>query len=267
MVHNVSADLAVVIVLDPARGLDEMAATIASIRSETGDDARVCVLARTPGEMGSTVLGIPALGPGEALVGTELVAFIRPGDRWRQGSFVARRRPLVGHPDAVMSVAGHVIVTPDGSELETVRAPLPGSDPAELLLHPSIELSTVLVRTSALTPTALSLVARTGGDTVLWARLVREHGLLPSTELAAEIPVDRAICANDASVQRAALDAARALWEDETVNGASRLVDEELSGALAEKFRLNLEVMVRDAKIERLEAEARLRELSREPAG
>jgi hypothetical protein len=230
------------------------------------DDTRIYTLARTPAEDGATVLGLPARGPGAVLAGCELLAFARPGDRWRKGAFAARRRPLVGHPDAVLSVAGHAVVTADGTELRAVRAPLPGTDPSELVLHPSIELSAVLVLASAVTPTDLSLLSRPGGDSVLWARITRAHGLLPSTEVAADIPADRAVAVDDASVQRAGLDAARVLWED-TSDELPHPVDDELRSALAEVIRLSFEIGVRDARIERLEAEARLRELKLRAAG
>jgi hypothetical protein len=255
----VAADLTVLIVCTADSARDDVAATVASVRAETGDDTRLCMLARDGGEEGATVLGLPAVGPGAVLAACDLLAFARPGDRWREGAFIARRRPLVGHPEAVMSVAGHAVVAADGTELRAVRAPLPGADPAELVLRPSIEPSSVLVLPAAVTPTALSLLARPGGPTVLWARIARAHGFLPSLEVAASVPVERAVCADEASIQAAALEAARVLW-DHNAEDVPRAVDDELRSAIADVHRLHMEIRVRDSLIERLSAEVQLRD-------
>ena len=123
-----------------------------------------------------------------------------------------------------------------------------------LALHPTVELSAVIVKPSPLAPSALCLL-RPGGDTVLGGRLVRAQGFLSPAEIAVDSTVDRAIGADDAPLC-AALAAAPMLWEHEELPDAIRLADEELRTALAEIARLHLEVGLRSATLERLQADA-----------
>jgi hypothetical protein len=135
------------------------------------------------------VAELPAVPPAEALAAADVLAFVRAGDRWRPGALAARLRTFIAHPTAVLGVAGHVLVH-TGRELLEVRAPLPPFDANRLLLCPSIEPAAVLVRPAALDESALALVARPHGDARVWSELVRAHGLLPSTEIAADVALD-----------------------------------------------------------------------------
>jgi hypothetical protein len=124
----------------------------------------------------------------------------------------------------------------------------------------------VLVLPAALTPSALSLATHPGGASVVWARIAREHGFLPSLEVAADVPVKHAICANDTSVRRTVFDAARVLWDENSAD-VPRAVDDELRSAVADIHRLHFELCARDSLIERLSAEIQLREARLRAAG
>jgi hypothetical protein len=131
--------------------------------------------------------GLPLLEPSEALELGDLLAFVRLGDRWRPGTLEYRCWQLGGHPRAAFSVAAHALVDAEGSEVLVVPAPLPPIDPIEILLHPSIEPATVLVRAQSLDEIALSLLTRPGGDAVLWSRLACADGFVSSGEIAADV--------------------------------------------------------------------------------
>lgn len=168
-------DASLAIVLLPGPGDAE--ATLASVRAEAGDDAHLVPL---------TTAGQDAKLPPSV----ETVAFARSGDRWLAGTLAARLRPLRAHPRAALSVAAHVLVDDAGAPVLTVAPPALPLDPAELLLRASVEPSAVLARASALDAAALALLAAPHGDRVLWSRLARAHGLVRSTEIAAEVPLD-----------------------------------------------------------------------------
>ncbi|MFA4927718.1 MAG: hypothetical protein WC558_04325, partial [Patulibacter sp.] len=106
-------------------------------------------------------------------------------------TLAARRRPLDAHPTAVLAVAGHHRV-PSGGDGDGLRvsAPMPPLEPADLLLRPRVEAAAVLVRSELLDATALELLHRPHGDAVVWARLIGEHGHLPSGEIAADVRLD-----------------------------------------------------------------------------
>lgn len=125
--------------------------------------------------------------PREALGVADILAFARPGDRWLPGALHARLRPLLGRPDQVLGVAAHVLVDEGDRVVATIHPPFPPFDPAELLLRPSIEPATVLVRAAALDDAALELLTRPHGDAVVWSRLAAAHGLLATTEVAARV--------------------------------------------------------------------------------
>lgn len=167
-----------------------MEATVATVLLRDGEDAAA-------GEEATRATIQEALGPGaiiltdprEALGAADILAFARPGDRWLPGALAARLRPLLGRPDMVLCVAAHDLVDDHSRVVTTVHPPFPPIDPAELLLRPSIEPSAVLVRSAALDPAALDLLARPHGDAVLWSRLTAVHGLLPTNEVAARVPL------------------------------------------------------------------------------
>jgi hypothetical protein len=175
------------VVLLPGPG--SMSSTLASVRREVGTQVPVLLLSsehHAPEQSGGLVSATPA----EVLAVADVLAFARAGDRWRPGALAARLRPLSAHPTAVLAVAGHVVVDSAGREVLVARAPMPPFEATELLLHPSIEPAAVLVRSAALDETALELIARPHGDAVVWSEIVRQHGLLPSTEIAADVALD-----------------------------------------------------------------------------
>lgn len=175
------------VVLLPGPGA--IAVTLESVRDELGPEVPVLCLTDkdAPHEQQS---GFVSAKPHEILAAADVLAFARAGDRWRAGTLAARLRPLSAHPTAMLSVAGFVLVDAEGREIRVARAPMPPIDSAKLLLHPSIEATAVLVRSAALGPADLELIARPHGDAVVWSEIVRRYGLLPSMELAAEIKLD-----------------------------------------------------------------------------
>ena len=175
------------VILLPGPGAPE--GSMRSVRHELGDAARVFVLAVPGFPLVQADGAVPATAP-EILAACDHLAFVRSGDRWRPGTFEARARPLVAHPSAALAVAGHALVDASGAVSIVVAAPLPPVDPAQVLLRASLEASATIVRTSALHPDALDLLVRPHGDAVVWSHLVREHGLLPSIQTAADVLVD-----------------------------------------------------------------------------
>lgn len=167
-----AAQIAVV----PLPGHGDGDATLASVRAEAGGRTHVV----DPGR------------PFELPADVDVVAFARAGDRWLPGTLPARLRTLRAHPTAALSVAGHVLVDRDGRPALTVGAPALPLDPVELLLRASVEPSAALVRASVFDAAALALLMRPAGERVLWSRLARAHGLVRSTEVAAEVPLDPA---------------------------------------------------------------------------
>jgi hypothetical protein len=173
-----------------------LAATLASVRGEAGEDAAI-VAVRPPADLdgeafvaAAEVAAVPVVDPASVAGDAGLLAFVRAGDRWREDTLEHRRRPLAAHPTAVLSIAGHRRVGADDDAGVPVAAPLPPLDAASLLLRPSVEASAVLVRAAALDATAITLLQRPHGDAVLWSRLVERHGHLPSGEIAADVRLD-----------------------------------------------------------------------------
>lgn len=152
-------------------GVGDVDQTRASVQAEVGRDVPLVDLAD--------------IEPG----GEGTVAFVRAGDRWRQGALAARTRTFAARPDVSISIAGHVLVDPAGNELLRVPSPAPPLDPVELLLRASVEPAAVLVRAGALDATALQLLSKPYADAVVWSRLARE-GFVRSTELAADVLLD-----------------------------------------------------------------------------
>jgi hypothetical protein len=178
---------------------DSATASIESVMAEVDAGTPIVALAdrgpelddRDVDEMNSLVsVGLSVFEPGEALQLADVLAFVRPGDRWCPGTLEIRRRQLDGHPRAAFSVAAHELVDAEGSTVLIVRAPSPPIDPIELLMRPSIEPATVLVRVPSMDGIALSLLTRTHGDAVLWSRLARADGFVSSGEIAAKVPID-----------------------------------------------------------------------------
>lgn len=173
-------------------GSGDADATRASIRAEAGADVAIA-------ELGRDALSATAA----------VVAFARPGDRWRAGALESRLRALAARPAASLSIAGHVLVDAAGEEVLAVPAPRPPLDPAELLLHASVEPSAVLVRAQALDATARELLAHPHGEAVVWSRLAAD-GFVRSSEVAAEVPLDPARHGTAPRERTAALAAAAA---------------------------------------------------------
>lgn len=172
-----SAELAVVLLAAAGAEPEAVAATVASIRAEAGDGVALLTAGTDAPE---AILGAGAL-----------LAFARPGDRWTPGTLEARLRPLRARPDAALAIAGHALRAPAGDgRLLVVPAPLPPVDPVDLLLRASVEPSAVLVRAAALDRELLALLEHPHGEAVVWSRLAQAHGLLPSGEVAAEVPFD-----------------------------------------------------------------------------
>lgn len=161
--------------------------TVQSIRADVGEAVSIVAYEEHPALQ---VEGVTRVSPQELVQAGPIIAFARPGDRWREGAFAARLRTFAANQDAGLSVAGYVLVDADGKQVLTVKAPMPPLHPAELLLRPRTEPSAVLVRSALLDPLALQTIIMPNGDAVIWNRIAQEHGLLPSGELAAEVPLD-----------------------------------------------------------------------------
>lgn len=180
-----------VVVLLPGPG--SLTATLESVRTEIDPDTTIVRLASgdyTDSTSDEIAISIPTTDPHEVLATADLLTFVRVGDRLRKGALRARLAPMTAHPNAVLGIAGHALVNSDGVEVVTRRAPTLPLDRVELLLHAHVEPAAVLVRASALDTAALTLLLRPYGDAVVWSRLARDHGLLPSGEIAADVQID-----------------------------------------------------------------------------
>lgn len=162
-------------------------ATVQSIYTDAGEAVSVVTCQE---HSSLRVEGVKRVSRQVLLEAGPILAFARPGDRWREGAFAARLRTFAAHPTAGLSVAGHVLVDAHGAEVITVQPPMPPLHPAELLLRPRTEPSAVLARSALLDPLALQTIAMPRGDAVIWNRIVQEHGLLRSGEIAAEVLLD-----------------------------------------------------------------------------
>jgi hypothetical protein len=165
----------------------DAANTVAAIDADAG--VPVVIVAGEHWSDGGAEGASPML-PEQILASADVLAFARPGDRWRPGAFAARLRTFAAHPSAGLSVAGHAIVAQDGSETLTVAAPGVKRGPLDLLIAPRTEASAVLARSSVLDAGALELAQRPHGDGVVWNRIAQEHGLMTSGEIAADVPLD-----------------------------------------------------------------------------
>jgi len=160
---------------------------------------------RTEAAPGTPVLGLP--GPGleaedlraagiepaepEAIAESDgFVAFVRAGDRLIPGALEARLRTFTAYPKIGLAIAGHVLTTPDGSEIRRVPAPAPGLDPDLILIGRTVEAAGVLARAGALEGDHARLLAEPFGDIVVFARVARETGYCCSGEFAAEVRLD-----------------------------------------------------------------------------
>ena len=171
----------------PRSGREVVAGTVRSILDDAGDRVSVVACGDDP-SLG--IDGVNHMDPAALVEPGRILAFARIGDRWRAGAFASRLRTFAAHPTAGISVAGHAVVGADRREVLLVRAPTPPLVPAELLLRPRTEPSAVLVRSELLDPSALELLGQPHGDAVVWNRIAQEHGLLPSAEIAADVPLD-----------------------------------------------------------------------------
>jgi hypothetical protein len=141
----------------------------------------------------------------EVLGTAEMLAFVRAGDRLHEGALAARLVPFMARPEAALSVAGYRLVANDGIEIRSAPPPLPPFEAHSLLLRPAVEASAVLVRSEALDQTALDLIVRPHGDAVVWGRLAARFGLVPSSEVAADVRLDPARHGHAPAVRLAAL--------------------------------------------------------------
>lgn len=183
------AELAVALL--PGAGDAEL--TRASVHEEAGADVPVVALPD---------------GDGAALLGAGTVAFARAGDRWLPGTLAPRLRTFAAHPTAAISVAGHAVIDAAGATVLTVPPPALPLDPAELLLRARVEPAATLARASALDAAALDLLLQPHGDVVLWNRLARGGGLVRSSEIAAQVPLDSERHGSDRALRTAVLLAA-----------------------------------------------------------
>lgn len=240
-----STSLTVVLLPGATTDRAALAATLESVRGETGGDAPIVAL-RPPTDLDLSAFiaaaeraGVAVVDPESVADGPGLVAFARIGDRWRTGTLAPRRRPLDAHPTAVLAIAGHRRVASDDENGVLLAAPLPPLDAAELLLRPCVESSAVLVRLAALDAAALTLLQRPHGDAVLWSRLVERHGHLPSGEIAADVRLDPDRHGFRATVSRDAMLAAVADPDgDEERPGASTVRRELLRRLFVETTEL-----------------------------
>jgi hypothetical protein len=183
--------MSLAVVLLPGPG--SMTATLDSVRTEVDPDTSIVRLASsdyTDAGVDDAVMSVPTTGPHEVLTAADLLTFVRAGDRLLPGALRARLAPMTAHPNAVLGIAGHTLVTRDGVEVMTIRAPTLPLDRVELLLHAHVEPAAVMVRAAVLDAAALTLLLRPHGDAVLWSRLAQDHGLLPSGEIAANVQID-----------------------------------------------------------------------------
>jgi hypothetical protein len=194
-------DHPIAVVLIPGPG--SAAETLVSLRDEIPGAAPL---------VGFGLGGLDGLGgvdvsrPAEDVLGrAETLAFVRAGDRLREGALTARLRTFAARAEAVLSVAGYRLVAGDGSEIRIAPPPLPPFEPHSLLLRPAVEASAVLVRSDALDQTALDLIVRPHGDAVVWGRLAARFGLVPCSEVAADVRLDPARHGHAPSVRLAAL--------------------------------------------------------------
>lgn len=178
--------LALLLLCDEAADRQAAADTAASARAELGPDVPVLALAGAPPPPDGVAQVRCAA---EILATYDILAFARPGDRWKPGALAARLRPLASRPDVRLGVASHELVDDGGAVVATVSAPFPPLDPVAMLLRPSIEPSAVLLRTAGLPEGALDLLTLPHGDVVLWSRVTADHGLLPTGEVAAAVPL------------------------------------------------------------------------------
>lgn len=174
-----------------------------SLSDEVAPSAPILALGLTePGDLAG--LGV-ARSADDVLGAADALAFVRAGDRLREGALRTRLRAFVARPGAVLSVAGYRLVDGEGSEIRVAAPPLPPFHAHSLLLSPAVEASAVLVRSEALDQVALDLIARPHGDAVVWGRLAARFGLVPSSEIAADVRLDPARHGHAPAVRLAAL--------------------------------------------------------------
>jgi hypothetical protein len=176
--------LAVVLVPGPGSASE----TLVSLRDEIARSVPLVSFGlREPADLGGVAV---ARSAADVLGTAETLAFVRTGDRLCEGALTARLRTFAARPEAVLSVAGYRLVAGNGSEIRTAPPPLPPFHAHSLLLRPSVELSAVLARSDALDQTGLDLIVRPHGDAVVWGRLAARFGLVPSSEIAADVRLD-----------------------------------------------------------------------------
>jgi len=171
----------ITVILLPGGDKSHIDKTLGSVRDELGSDTDVIDLV---GEDRSAKLA--GASPGK----DQVFAFVRAGDRLVPGSFAARMLTFGNYPAAGISLSGYLLTGPDGEPVRRVKAPLPGTQPDEILLRRNVEAAAVLVRGSALTSANLELLKRPHADIVVWSRIADESGYQVSGESAAFIPLD-----------------------------------------------------------------------------
>jgi hypothetical protein len=150
--------------------------------------------------------GVTVANSADEVLGTAAtLAFVRVGDRLHEGALAARLTPFAARSEAVLSVAGYRLVDGDGNEIRISPPPLPPFAAHSLLLRPAVEASAVLVRSEALDQIGLDLIVRPHGDAVVWGRLGARFGLVPSSEIAADVRLDPARHGHAPAIRLAAL--------------------------------------------------------------
>jgi hypothetical protein len=185
------------VLLLPGRDTATEAATasIDTIHDAIGDRASVFRLT-DDGELldGSNEpwdrLGVPTVEPNAAIAAAELLAFARPGDRWRPETLAPRLVEIAANPEAVLSLAGYVLVDDARARVLEVGAPTLPIERIDLMLRTHVEAAATLVRSAALDAETVALLARPHGDAVVWSRLAKGGAVIRSSEVVAEVLLD-----------------------------------------------------------------------------
>jgi hypothetical protein len=144
--------------------------TVESVKAQRADGAEVLIV-------NSSTSAVSLRG--------DFVAFVRAGDRFLRRKLQRQLAELQRNPEAIFSYTGHRrdgrdVIPPEPAQLSV----------AHLLLRCPLEASTVMVRTDALPEDAFALLARPGGDAVLWAELARTKVPVRVPEVLSEVRLD-----------------------------------------------------------------------------
>ncbi|MEW6153840.1 MAG: hypothetical protein AB1673_07615 [Actinomycetota bacterium] len=167
--------------------------------------------------LGPDPAGGPPLPPGAVpadehggwaqAVTTPLVAFVRPGDRFRPGKLERQAAVLAARPATVLVFTSYALNDAGGRLTEVVRDGREArSGGAGVLLSRPLEASTVMVRAEALgAVTGWPVLGQPGGDTACWAELAEVGRLEGVDEVLADVVLDRTRHGLDAGPELARL--------------------------------------------------------------